>query len=85
MERLWYLSLEVLKTQLDTALSSLILPDLLWSGVGLGDTRGPLQRQLFCGSVLLPDLFDTYTHTSKRRPNLCWEVILLITTFSDSR
>lgn len=64
---------------------SLEQPDVTRPGIGLGDTKGPFQPQFFCNSVLLPDLFDMYAHTNKRRPNLCWKVIVLISTFSDSR
>lgn len=53
--------------------------------IGLSDTGGPFQPQLLSGFVLLPDLFDGYTHTNEKCTNLWWHIILLIAPFSDSR
>lgn len=49
---------------------------------GLDNSRGCFQSKLLSDSVLLPALSDAYTHANKRGLSLCWEVILLIATFT---
>lgn len=55
---------------------------LVLAGVGLRDTRYSFLPQLFRGFGFLPGLFGT--HTYKRKPDLCWDVIVSIIAFSDS-